>query len=373
MATLADVVRIGFAAALAGAVWRRIVLQLQQKSLPQPPPPSPPSNGAAKPPLNGNSSLAPTSGGPHKLSDCGVMRDLAPTLTCKTYFQGKWHDGNIAIMGAADHATWLGSSCFDGARYYDRCCPDLDEHMKRIVRSATNLGMDSPLTAVEIMRIAMDGIRLYPPEAELYIRPFMWSTGFGPGFVMPKADSCQFSMCIEEMPLGGGSEQSMTVTPLLRKCNLTTAPTDAKAVCLYPHYGRMSREALSRGFNVALALDANGNVAETHSANVFMAKDGIVFTPIPNGSFLSGITRKRVIGLLRDLGVSVVEKSLVPADFAAADEIFCTGNAFKVQPMSRFEERKLPAPGPMAVKAKEAYAKWAKTQTMAAVSKAQGL
>ena len=80
-----------------------------------------------------------------------------------------------------------------------------------------------------------------------------------------------------------------------------------------------------------------GNIAELANSNVFMAKDGVVYTPIPNGTFLAGITRQRVIKLLRDAGVPVVETVLRYADFEAADEIFSTGNASKVLPITRID------------------------------------
>ena len=85
-----------------------------------------------------------------------------------------------------------------------------------------------------------------------------------------------------------------------------------------------------------------------------MAKDGVVYTPIPNGSFLNGVTRQRVIGLLRETGATVVEKSLTYADFEDADEIFQSGNYSKVMPMTRIDGRDL-QPGPFYAKAREAY------------------
>ena len=97
-----------------------------------------------------------------------------------------------------------------------------------------------------------------------------------------------------------------------------------------------------------------GNVAETALSNVFMVKDGEVWTPVPNGTFLNGITRQRVIGLLRDDGVTVLEKALRVEDFAGADEIFTTGNYSKVTPIIGFEQRKL-KPGPMYRRARKLY------------------
>jgi branched-chain amino acid aminotransferase len=117
--------------------------------------------------------------------------------------------------------------------------------------------------------------------------------------------------------------------------------TEAKAACLYPNNGRIVREARTRGFHNALSLDLDGNVAETASTNVFMLRDGVVLTPVPNGTFLAGITRARTIQLLRDAGVTVEEASLTVEDFHQAEEIFITGNANKVMPVTRFEEREL--------------------------------
>ncbi len=87
-------------------------------------------------------------------------------------------------------------------------------------------------------------------------------------------------------------------------------PVDAKAGCLYPNNARALLEARSRGFDNCIVCDMLGNVAELANSNVFMVKDGVVFTPMPNGTFLNGITRQRVIELLRDAGVTVVETTL---------------------------------------------------------------
>jgi branched-chain amino acid aminotransferase len=99
-----------------------------------------------------------------------------------------------------------------------------------------------------------------------------------------------------------------------------------------------------------------GNVAELATSNIFMAKEGVVFTPVPNGTFLAGITRQRVIGLLRDNGVSVIEKTMSYQEFETADEIFATGNYSKVVPVTGIGDRSLPF-GPIYTKARELY--WA--------------
>ena len=136
------------------------------------------------------------------------------------------------------------------------------------------------------------------------------------------------------------------------------APTEAKAACLYPNVARCLREAQAKGFETAVVLDPNGNVAEFAYANLFAVKDGVVHTPVANGTFLNGITRQRVIALLRGDGVEVIERSIDFADVLAADELFGTGNYAKVAPYTRIE-----GPGPTSRpdgrRARELYFKFA--------------
>jgi branched-chain amino acid aminotransferase len=139
-----------------------------------------------------------------------------------------------------------------------------------------------------------------------------------------------------------------------RRPTLDSMPTDAKAGCLYPNNARVLREARDKGFDNALVADALGNIAETGTSNVFMAKDGAVMTPAANGTFLNGITRQRVIKLLRDGGVPVLEGTLRYEDFLEADEIFTSGNYSKVMPVLRIDERDL-QPGPFYRKARQLY------------------
>ena len=129
-----------------------------------------------------------------------------------------------------------------------------------------------------------------------------------------------------------------------------------KAGCLYPNNARMLREVRAKGFDNAIVLDALGNVAETATSNIFMVRDGVVSTPVANGCFLAGITRSRVLDLLREDGAEVREAVLTLDDFRDADELFTSGNAGKVQPVIRFEDRHLQH-GPVTRRARELY--WA--------------
>jgi branched-chain amino acid aminotransferase len=156
-----------------------------------------------------------------------------------------------------------------------------------------------------------------------------------------------------DTPMPQPGNTAITLSPF-RRPSIETMPVDAKAGCLYPNNARAIIEASQRGFDNCLLRDLLGNVAELATANVFMAKAGIVYTPMANGTFLNGITRQRVIGLLRDAGVRVEEAVLKYADFETADEIWSCGNYAKVAPITRIDERAL-APGPLYRRSRELY------------------
>lgn len=140
---------------------------------------------------------------------------------------------------------------------------------------------------------------------------------------------------------------------------------NAKAGCLYPNNARMMAEARSKGFGNALVADAIGNVAETASANVFMVRDGEVFTPVPNGTFLAGITRARHMQNMRADGMKVHEAVLGFDDFHAADEVFLSGNMMKVTPVKAFDQTQYPTGGngnPVTQRVREMYWDWAASE-----------
>jgi branched-chain amino acid aminotransferase len=270
-----------------------------------------------------------------------------------TWFEGDWHEGNTPILGAADHGTWLGSLVFDGARAFEDVTPDLDLHCARANESARRMGLNPPMGDAEITALAAEGVKKFAPGAGIYIRPMIWARNGLDYMIPPDPESAAFALCLEEKPMPPANGFSIARTRF-RRPTLEVMPVDVKAGCLYPNNARMLREARSKGFDNAIVLDAIGNVAETATSNIFMARDGEVFTPIPTGCFLNGITRQRVIKLLRADGVTVRETTLTLKDFEDADEIFATGNAIKVQPVIRFEDRHLQF-GPMARRARELY------------------
>jgi len=258
-------------------------------------------------------------------------------------------------MGPRTHAAWLCSVVFDGARAFEGVTPDIELHCARVNDSAKKLYLKPTVATEEWVRLAREGIQRFDKDAALYIRPMYWGEKDGPWVQAHDPESTRWCLSIYEAPMRTPKGFSVTLSPY-RRPTQETMPVDAKAGCLYPNNSRSLFEAHSRGFDNAIVCDMLGNVAELATSNIFMAKDGIVFTPIPNGTFLAGITRQRVIGLLRQNGVNVVEKTMSYQDFEKADEIFATGNYSKVVPVTRISDRTLPF-GPIYTKARELY--WA--------------
>lgn len=275
-----------------------------------------------------------------------------------TYFDGTWHQGDVAVMNAADHGMWLGSLVFDGARAFEGVVPDLTPHLERVNNSARAMGMEPTHSVAELAALTHEGLAKFAPDAAVYIRPMYWSREHGASVIIPDPNSTAFCLSLEQLPMApADAGQTLCRTQFIRPM-LTMAPVNAKAACLYPNNGRMISEAQSRGFNNALVADLLGNVAETASANIFMVKDGVIHTPAPNGTFLNGITRQRLIKLLREAGKAVQESTLTFADFEGADEVFMSGNITKVTPVTQFEDVHYPI-GPVTKLARELYWKWA--------------
>lgn len=279
------------------------------------------------------------------------------TVTAMHFIEGHWIEGNPPILSPMANAFWMASVAFDGARAFAGVAPDLDRHAARLMNSARVLGLEPHLTAGEIEALAWEGIAKFPANAELYIRPLFYAEE---GFVVPKPESTKFVLTIFDSPLPEPKGFSACLSET-RRPTPESAPTLAKAACLYPQNAEAIRRARTKGFSNAVVLDAVGNVAEFATANLFIAKDGQVHTPAPNGCFLNGITRQRVIALLRDAGVDVIERALTYREVREADEVFSTGNYAKVTPLVKIDEREL-QPGPFYRRARDLYFHWAKGQ-----------
>ena len=286
---------------------------------------------------------------------------MATGTDIRTYFGGAWHEGDVAVMRAADHGSWLGTTVFDGARRFEGMAPDLAAHCERVNRSAEALMIEPTVTAERMVEIVEEGLAAYPKEAAVYIRPMYWAIEGGDLGIVPLRGATGFAISLEVIPMLPPGTATTLTTTRFRRPTLESAVVNAKAGCLYPNNARMLAEARAKGYGNALVADALGNVAESATSNVFVARDGEVLTPAPNGTFLAGITRARHIANLRADGVTVREEVLTFDDVRAADEVFLSGNMMKVTPVTEFDGTHYQH-GPLTRRARELYWDWALSQ-----------
>lgn len=287
------------------------------------------------------------SGQPHP----AAAKSSFPALETVTYFDGRWTKGPAWLMSSTTNGAWLGNVVFDGARAFEGVTPDLEHHCRRVVRSARGLGMVPPIEADTVLDLVHEGLKQFAPGSPIYIRPMFW---IETGIVVVDPLSTRFALVLQKVPLPDPEVGFTACLSRWRKPTQETAPTHVKASCLYPACTMAVAEAMQKGFDNAIVLDAMGNVAEFAMQNLFWVRDGEIHTPQINGSFLDGVTRQRVIGLLRAEGVTVHERILVPDELFEAEEMFSTGNHGRVLPLTRFEDRQLGI-GPVFRRVRELY------------------
>ena len=174
---------------------------------------------------------------------------MATGTNIRTYFQGQWHEGDAPIMRAADHGAWLGSSVFDGARYFDGVSPDLAAHCARVNGSAEALMLTPTMTTEQMVELVREGLRAYNPDAAVYIRPMYWGIDGDSTAIVPQENSTGFAICLEEIPMAPETASATLSTTRFRRPVLESAVVNAKAEVPLPQQRpHAARGALERFF-----------------------------------------------------------------------------------------------------------------------------
>jgi branched-chain amino acid aminotransferase len=255
-----------------------------------------------------------------------------------------WLDGELvpwrrAKLHVLSHGLHYASTVFEGERVYDGRVFKLREHSERLVRSGRALGFELPYSAAEI-ESATEHVVAANEIADGYVRPIAWR-GSEVISVPALGTSIHVAISAWDWPTffsAEAREQGIRLTlSRWRRPSPLAAPVQAKAAGLYTISTMSIDEARARGFDEALLLDDRGFLAESSSANLFLVVDGRLHTPVPE-CFLDGITRQTVIGLARDEGLEVVERTIELGELGEASEVFLTGTAYEVQPVSAVDE-----------------------------------
>jgi branched-chain amino acid aminotransferase len=252
-----------------------------------------------------------------------------------------WRDANIHI---ASHVIHYGSAVFEGARCYDTvrgpACFRLDAHIRRLIDSARIYRMESPFDLATLSEAVLDLIRVNKFRA-CYIRPLIYrgydSLGVNP-FPCPVDAAImlwEWGSYFSKEAIEEGLDVKVSSWSRMAP---NTMPAMAKSVANYANSQLIKMEAVLDGYAEGIALDVDGNLSEGSGQNLFVVRDGTIFTPPVGSSILSGITRDSVMTVARDLGFEVRESVLPREMLYVADEVFFAGTAVEVTPIKSVDK-----------------------------------
>lgn len=272
----------------------------------------------------------------------------------------KWEDATTHVLV---HGLHYGTSFFEGIRLYDThngpAIFRLTDHIQRLIDSAKIYGIDMPYSVDEMSEICRETIRKNGLKSA-YIRPISY-LGYGSLKVAP--EDLPIETVVAAFPWGAylgeeGLENGIDVCiSSWNRVAPNTVPTSAKVGGNYISGFLISNEAHRRGFAEGIALTPNGTLSEGAGENLFVIKNGKLFTPHTASSILSGITRDTIIQLAKGLSFEVVEQTLSREFLYLADEIFFTGTAAEITPIRSVDERQIGAGkrGPITKKIQERF------------------
>jgi branched-chain amino acid aminotransferase len=272
-----------------------------------------------------------------------------------------WREARLHVLS---HGLHYGGSVFEGERLYDGRIFKLKEHSERLIRSGEMIGMPVPYS-VEELEAASNEIVEANNLTDGYVRPVSWRGSekmnvSGTGCSVHVAIACWewpkyfFPKSGEESGIALGTSRWVRPDP-------RSAPVQSKSSSCYTIGTLAKDEANAAGFDDALMLDYKGRVAESSGSNLFAVKDGMIRTPVPE-CFLNGITRQTVMGLARDMGITVEETTIMPEELAGMEEVFVTGTAAEIAPVSSINDIAYEI-GPVTKRLQEAYSDLVRQQT----------
>ena len=285
------------------------------------------------------------------------------TTTPKIWMNGKLVDWDQAQIHVLTHTLHYGTGVFEGIRAYETsegpAVFRLTDHMQRLLNSGKIVGMDIPYTVEELVQGVKDTVRSTGLKA-CYVRPIAY---YGYGEMGLNTLPCKIDVAIACWPWGAylGDDAvekgvRMKISSWTRHDH-NTMPPAAKTVGNYVNSSLAKVEALKAGYDEAIMLAPSGLVAECTGENIFVSRNGVVFTPPLAAGALEGITQNSVSRIARDLGVNVQVGNIARSDLYIADEIFVCGTAAEVSSVNSVDDRKVPCPGPVTRAVAEVYAK----------------
>jgi len=265
-----------------------------------------------------------------------------------------WKESKIHVLC---HTMHYGMGAFEGIRFYKTekgpAIFRLKDHMDRLMAGAKTCFLDVPFSQEELTEAVVLTVKKNKIDAG-YIRPIIY---FGYGKMGLPPTGSPVNVAIAVWPWGsylGDKPVKVKISNFIRLHPKSTH-TEAKICGHYVNSIFATMEVKKQGYDEAILLDHDGNVAEGPGENIFIVKDGKLLTPT-FGNILPGITRKSIIEIAKDEGIKVVETTIKPKDLYSADEAFYTGTAAEVSSIGSVDDNKLgEAPGPITTKLKKIF------------------
>ena len=257
------------------------------------------------------------------------------------WLDGKFVDWKKAKIHVLTHGLHYGSCVFEGSRVYDGKIFKLNEHTERLYNSAKLLGFKIPYSKKKIISVSKLLIKKQKIKNG-YLRPFAWR-GSEMMAISAQKTTTHVALAAWEMSTYFNPQKQLKgiklQTAYWRRPAPNTAPTQAKASGLYMICTLSKHYAEMKHYDDSLMLDYKGRVAESTGSNIFIVKKGILYTPIAD-CFLNGITRKTIVSLAKKNNIKVYEKHIFPKELLKAEEVFLTGTAVEITPVSQIDNKK---------------------------------
>ncbi len=257
------------------------------------------------------------------------------------WLDGKFVDWKKAKIHVLTHGLHYGSCVFEGSRVYDGKIFKLNEHTERLYNSAKLLGFKIPYSKKKIISVSKLLIKKQKIKNG-YLRPFAWR-GSEMMAISAQKTTIHVALAAWEMSTYFNPQKQLKgiklQTAYWRRPAPNTAPTQAKAAGLYMICTLSKHYAEMKHYDDSLMLDYKGRVAESTGSNIFIVKKGILYTPIAD-CFLNGITRKTIVSLAKKNNIKVYEKHIFPKELLKAEEVFLTGTAVEITPVSQIDNKK---------------------------------
>jgi branched-chain amino acid aminotransferase len=287
------------------------------------------------------------------------------TPTQKIWMDGElvdWADAKVHVLS---HSLHYGSGVFEGIRAYPTsqgvAVFRLGDHIRRLLASAHILLIDVPYTYEQLVEATCEVVRVNGMTDGCYLRPIVY-LGYGEMGLNPLPSSVNVS--IATWPWGTylgeeGLRRGVSVKiSSWRRHDPNAMPTAAKSTGMYVNSSLAKVEALKAGYDEAVLLTSDGRVSECTGENIFVVRDGVVFTPpTSDAGALDGITQDTVEVLAGDMGIEVRREALIRSDLYLADEAFLTGTAAEVVPIRSVDDRAVGTgePGPVTLELQRTY------------------